>query len=61
MFSLSVSYILGTLLCRRLLLHWGPLKTIRAGSWMSLTGGTLMFALNRWEYSSVFSDRKSVV
>ena len=55
MFSLSVSYILGTLLCRRLLLHWGPLKTIQAGSWMSLTGGTLMFALNRWEYSSVFS------
>ena len=55
MFSLSVSYILGTLLCRRLLLHWGPLKTIRAGAWMSLTGGTLMFALNRWEYSSVFS------
>ena len=48
LFSLSASYILGTVICRRLLLHWGPLKTVRFGAMMSLSGGISMYAVYAW-------------
>ena len=38
LFTISLAYILGTLLCRRLLLRLGIRQTIRVGASLSLTG-----------------------
>jgi DHA1 family bicyclomycin/chloramphenicol resistance-like MFS transporter len=46
LFLLSISYIGGTLLCRRLLLRHGQRRTIRLGALMSLSGGVGMFVLH---------------
>jgi DHA1 family bicyclomycin/chloramphenicol resistance-like MFS transporter len=45
MFSMSLSYILGTFMCRRLLLRLGVRRTVALAGAISLTGGTLMALL----------------
>lgn len=35
----SLSYLLGTVACRRLLVHHGLVGTVRRGAWLSLAGG----------------------
>jgi len=47
LFSMSFTYILGTLLCRRLLLRIGVPRTVAVGGGLSLVGGCWM-ALNAW-------------
>jgi DHA1 family bicyclomycin/chloramphenicol resistance-like MFS transporter len=42
MASLSLSYLMGTLLCRRTLPHRGLIGTVRIGGWCSLLGGLWM-------------------
>ena len=42
MFSISFVYILGTLLCRRLLLRFGVRKTVAIAGVLTLVGGTSM-------------------
>jgi DHA1 family bicyclomycin/chloramphenicol resistance-like MFS transporter len=34
----SLVYILSTLMCRRLLRHYGPVRAVQMGSWLSLAG-----------------------
>lgn len=53
LFGLSISYIGGTFLCRRLLLRHGQRRTIRLGALMSLGGGVSMFVLNHLASPSV--------
>lgn len=45
MFTMSLSYILGTFICRRLLLHFGVRRTVGMAAVVTLTGGTLMGVL----------------
>lgn len=45
MFSMSLSYILGTFLCRRLLPQFGVRRSVAIAGAVSLTGGTLMGVL----------------
>jgi MFS transporter, DHA1 family, multidrug resistance protein len=45
MFGMSAHYILGTVLCRRLLLHYGMRRTVALAGGFSLLGGTLMGVL----------------
>lgn len=47
MFTVSFTYILGTLACRRLLPRWGVRRTVAVAGGFTLAGGTLMgiFAL----------------
>lgn len=47
MFTMSLSYILGTFLCRRLLVHLGVRRTVAMAAVVTLTGGTLMGLLPR--------------
>ena len=47
LFSMSFTYILGTLLCRRLLVRFGVPRTVAIGGGLSLVGGCWM-ALNAW-------------
>lgn len=51
MFSMSASYIAGTLLCRRLLLAFSVQKTVVIGGFFAITGGSLMalFAALGWQ------------
>jgi MFS transporter, DHA1 family, multidrug resistance protein len=42
MFSMSLSYIVGTFLCRSLLMRLGVRRTVAIAGGMSLAGGTLM-------------------
>jgi DHA1 family bicyclomycin/chloramphenicol resistance-like MFS transporter len=42
MFTMSLSYILGTFACRRLLLRLGVRRTVAIGAIFTLSGGTLM-------------------
>ncbi|MHA7879614.1 MAG: multidrug effflux MFS transporter [Saccharospirillum sp.] len=51
MFSMSGSYIAGTLLCRRLLLAFSVQKTVVIGGFFAIIGGTLMalFAVLGWQ------------
>mgnify|MGYP001547045613 FL=1 len=44
--SVSVAYIGGTLLCRRLLLRHGLRGAVRRGAWFTLCGGVSMAALS---------------
>ncbi len=50
MFSMSFSYLTGTFLCRRLLVHFGIRRTISIACAMTLTSGTAIgiFALAGW-------------
>lgn len=45
MFSMSFVYILGTLLCRRLVPRWGVPRAVAVAGVLSLTGGSVMAAL----------------
>lgn len=45
MFSMSLSYILGTFMCRSLLPRFGVRRTVAIAGGLSLTGGTLMGVL----------------
>ena len=47
LFSMAFTYLLGTVLCRRLLTRFGVQKTVAIGGLFSLTGGGLM-ALHAW-------------
>lgn len=47
LFSMSFTYILGTLLCRRLLIRFGVQKTVAIGALFTLFGGGLM-VINAW-------------
>ena len=42
MFSMSVVYILGTMLCRRLLTRFGVRRSVAIGGLLTLSGGTLL-------------------
>lgn len=45
MCSMSAAYIVGTFICRRLLLRWGVRRTVALAAGLSLGGGTLMAVL----------------
>lgn len=45
MLTMSLSYIAGTFLCRRLIVRLGVRRTVRVAGVLSLTGGTLMGVL----------------
>lgn len=45
MFSMAAAYLIGTLLCRRLLLRFGLRRTVAVGGALSLAGGGLMAGL----------------
>ena len=45
MFSMSASYIVGTFMCRRLLVRFGVRRTVALAGGLTLTGGTLMALL----------------
>jgi MFS transporter, DHA1 family, multidrug resistance protein len=45
MFTMSLSYIVGTFICRRLLLHLGVRRTVGMAAGVTLVGGTLMGVL----------------
>ena len=47
LFSMSFTYLLGTLLCRRLLVRFGVQKTVAIAALFTLLGGGLM-AINAW-------------
>lgn len=47
LFSMAFTYLLGTVLCRRLLVRFGVSHTVAIGGALSLMGGGLM-ALNAW-------------
>ncbi len=42
----SMAYIVGTVLCRRLLLRYGLRGAVKRGAWFSLTGGVSMAVLS---------------
>jgi MFS transporter, DHA1 family, multidrug resistance protein len=47
LFSMSFCYMLGTVMCRRLLLRFGVRRTVRLAAVLTLAGGTLMGVLAR--------------
>ncbi len=47
LFSMAFTYLLGTMLCRRLLARWGVTHTVAIGGGFSLLGGCWMM-LNAW-------------
>ena len=47
LFTMSFTYILGTLMCRRLLVRFGVQKTVAIGALFTLLGGGLM-VINAW-------------
>lgn len=55
MFSISFSYIIGTFICRRLLLRFGVRRTVGLAGALTLTGGTLIGVLPLLGVQSVWS------
>lgn len=55
MFSMSASFILGTLLCRRLLLRLSVTRTVAIGGGVSLVGGTLLGVLSLMEVEGLLA------
>jgi DHA1 family bicyclomycin/chloramphenicol resistance-like MFS transporter len=47
MFSVSLAFILGTFICRRLLPRFGVRRSLALAAFLTLSGGTLMAALDR--------------
>jgi MFS transporter, DHA1 family, multidrug resistance protein len=45
MAAMSLVYISGTFMCRRLLMHYSVQRTVWWGSWLTLTGGLLLAVL----------------
>ena len=48
LFSMAFTYLLGTVLCRRLLARFGVTQTVAIGGLLSLVGGSWM-AVNAWQ------------
>ena len=42
MFSMSLAYMAGTFMCRRMLRHWGAKRAVAVAAGMTLTSGTLL-------------------
>ncbi|MBL0919041.1 MAG: multidrug effflux MFS transporter [Hydrogenophaga sp.] len=55
MFTMSLSYILGTFLCRRLLVSLGVRRTVAMAAVVTITGGTLMGLLPRLGVEGLWS------
>ncbi len=55
MFTMSLSYILGTFLCRRLLVRLGVRRTVAMAAVVTITGGTLMGLLPRLGVEGLWS------
>ena len=55
LFSSTLFYVAGTLLCRRLLLRFGVLRTVAIAGALSLTAGTLMGAMALAGWRSVWT------
>lgn len=53
MATLSLSYLVGTLLCRRWLPRHGLLGTVRLAGWCSLGGGLCMALVSAWQVSGL--------
>ncbi len=45
MFSMSLSYIIGTFMCRRMLVRWGVVRTVRVGGVLTLVAGVSIASL----------------
>ena len=52
---MSMSYIVGTFMCRRLLVRFGVLRTVRIGGWFTLVSGTLLAGLAMAGFASVWT------
>ncbi|AOW13914.1 Bcr/CflA family drug resistance efflux transporter [Hydrogenophaga crassostreae] len=55
MFSMSLSYITGTFICRRLLVHFGVRRTVAIGGALTLTAGTSMGVMGLMGIQSMWS------
>ncbi|MEX1166395.1 MAG: multidrug effflux MFS transporter [Hydrogenophaga sp.] len=55
MFSMSLSYIAGTFICRRLLVHFGVRRTVAIGGAITLTAGSTMGVLGWMGVQSVWA------
>jgi MFS transporter, DHA1 family, multidrug resistance protein len=55
MFSMSLSYIAGTFICRRLLVHFGVRRTVAIGGVVTLTAGTSMGVLGLMGVQNVWA------
>jgi DHA1 family bicyclomycin/chloramphenicol resistance-like MFS transporter len=53
MATLSLSYLVGTLFCRRWLPRHGLLGTVRLAGWCSLAGGVWMALVSAWQASGL--------
>ena len=52
---MSMSYIVGTFMCRRLLVRFGVLRTVWIGGWLTLVSGTLLAGLAMAGFASVWT------
>ena len=55
MFSNSLAYIIGTFICRRMLAHWGVVRTVRAGGFFTFIAGVSIALLTWLGMQSVWS------
>lgn len=55
MASMSFSYIVGTFMCRGLLVRYGVQRTVWLGGWVTLVAGTLLVALAASGFQAVWS------
>jgi DHA1 family bicyclomycin/chloramphenicol resistance-like MFS transporter len=55
MFSMALSYIMGTFICRRLLLRFGVRRTVAIGAVLTLTAGTSMGVMGLMGIQSVWA------
>jgi MFS transporter, DHA1 family, multidrug resistance protein len=55
MFSMSFSYIIGTFICRRLLLRYGVRRTVAIGGFATLSAGTAMGVMGLMGIQSVWA------
>lgn len=55
MFSMSLSYISGTIICRRLLVHFGVRRTVAIGGVCTLTAGSSMGLMGLMGVQSVWA------
>jgi MFS transporter, DHA1 family, multidrug resistance protein len=55
MATMSLSYIVGTFMCRRLLVRYGVLRTVWIGGWLTLASGALLAGLAFAGFASVWT------
>ncbi len=55
MFSMSLVYIGGTFMCRKMLTLWGIQRTVRIGGCLTLFGGSVMVVLAHTGYSNAWA------